>query len=1043
MTRDSRTTTVPARTDTRFPGGMASVEQINVKGLERRLRRHVEGEVRFDAGSRALYATDASNFRQEPVGVVIPRTVADVEATVAACHAYGAPVLPRGCGTSLSGETVNFAVVMDFSKYLDAVEWVDPRRKLARCLPGVVCDDLKAAGREHGLTWGPDPSTHEYCTVGGMIGNNSCGTHSVMAEFYGGGPRTSDNTEELDVLTYDGVRMTVGPTGEKELEEIIAAGGRRGEIYAGLRDLRDRYADLIRERMPDIPRRVSGYNLDELLPENGFNVARALVGTEGTCVTVLGATMRLLDDPPHRVTLTLGYQDIFDAAGQAPSVMRHKPLACEALDHLLVDQLRVEHQHLDDLRLLPEGAGWLLVEFGGDSPEEAGRRAERLLEDLRSGPCPPTGAKTYDDPAWSAQVWAIREAGLGATAFPPGERDHWPGWEDSAVPPERVSEYLRDLKDLYARHGLQGAVYGHIGQGCVHSRIDFDLYTADGIAAYRHFMEEAAGLVHRYGGSLSGEHGDGQQRAELLPRLYGEELVGAFREFKRIWDPRWKMNPGKVVDPYRLDEHLRLGTDFRPGQPDTHFAYPDDGGSLAHAATRCVGVGKCRETHSEGTMCPSFQVLREEKHTTRGRARLFFEMLRGGITEGGWRDEDLADALHLCLSCKGCTHECPVNVDIPTLKAEFLAHHYAGRLRPRAAYAMGWIMYAARAASLAPSLANLAGQAPLLSRAVKFAGGVAPRRKVPAFAATPFHRWFASHRPAHPAGPPVMLWPDTFNNYFHPGTAVAAVRVLEDAGFRVLVPDRPVCCGRPLYDYGFLGMARRFLHDTLDALRPALEQGIPVVGVEPSCLAVFRDELPKMLPHDPDARRLRELAVHFSELLQDRAPHWEPPRLAGDALVHGHCHHKNSPGGMDAEMRLLERTGLTLTTPDTGCCGMAGSFGFERGERYDVSVASGERVLLPAVREAGEGSFVIANGFSCKEQIRQETDRRALHLAEVLALALDRDGDPDRQAPPRARPEELVAPTAASPWRGAALTAGTALAVTGAVRLARAARRGR
>ncbi|KRV48432.1 dimethylmenaquinone methyltransferase [Wenjunlia vitaminophila] len=1019
------TRTVPIRAGAPSTGD-GGVEQVNVMGLEERLRRHVRGEVRFDAGSRALYATDASNFRQEPIGVVIPRTLADVEATVAACRAYGAPLLPRGCGTSLSGETVNFAVVVDFSKYLHDVEWVDPRRRLARCLPGVVCDDLKAAASRHGLTWGPDPSTHQYCTIGGMLGNNSCGTHSVMAEFYGSGPRTSDNVEELEVMTYDGLRLTVGPTSEEELDRIIGEGGRRGEIYRGLRDLRDRYADLIRERMPDIPRRVSGYNLDELLPEKGCNVARALVGTEGTCVVVLGATLRLLPEPAARATVVLGYDDIVTAAEQCRKVMAHRPLACEAMDDTLIEDLRIEQQHLDELQLLPGGSAWLLVEFGGDDQSEADERVHALLDDLRrSDHRPPTDVRTYDDPARAAAVWHVREGGLGATAFPPDGRDHWPGWEDSAVSPERIGPYLRDLRKLYARHGLRGALYGHFGQGCVHSRISFDLRSAEGIATYRGFLEDAADLVASHGGTLSGEHGDGQQRAELLPRVYGDELVEAFREFKAVWDPGGRMNPGKVVDPYRLDEHLRLGTDYHPPQPATHFSYPDDGGSLAHAALRCVGVGKCRQPHDEGTMCPSFQVLREEKHTTRGRARLFHEMLAGDITTGGWRDHELYEALELCLSCKGCTHECPVHVDIPTLKAEFLAHYYSRRLRPRSAYAMGWIMHTARVASLAPSVANLAGQAPLLSRLVKLAGGVAPERQVPAFAATPFRRWFARHRPAHPAGPPVMLWPDTFNDHFTPQTSIAAVRVLEDAGFRVLLPDRWVCCGRPLYDYGFLGMATRLLRHDLQVLRPALQQGIPVVGLEPSCLAVFRDELPKLLPNDEDGQRLTGLAVQFSEVFARHAPNWRPPRVPGAALVHGHCHHKNGLGGMEAELRLLDRTGLDYTVPDTGCCGMAGSFGFEQGERHRVSVDCGERVLLPAVRDAAPDTFVVTNGFSCREQIRQETERRALHLADVLALALDR---PDEDLGPL--PERLLPDPAASPWRGAAVVAAAATALT-------------
>ncbi|WP_165989901.1 FAD-binding and (Fe-S)-binding domain-containing protein, partial [Streptomyces sp. YIM 98790] len=1030
MAGRTRYRTVPARTEPRLPGGMSATERINVRGLQDRLRRHVSGEVRFDDGSRALYATDASNFRQEPIGVVVPRTLDDVVATVEACRAYRAPLVSRGCGTSLSGETVNFAVVMDFSKYLDDTPEIDPERRTARCLPGVVCDGLKSAAAAHGLTWGPDPSTHAYCTIGGMLGNNSCGIHSVMSEFYGGGPRTSDNVESLEVLTYDGLRMTVGPTSEAELARIIAEGGRRGEIYRGLRDLRDRYAGLIRARMPRIPRRVSGYNLDELLPENGFNVARALVGTEGTCVTVLGATLSLMPDPPARTTVALGYPDIATAADESQRVMRHRPLSCEALDDLLIEDERQSQMHLKELELLPRGSGWLLVELGGDTSEEADRRARRMLDDLRGGGTPPLDARIYDDPGQARSMWQIREAGLGATAFPPQGGDHWPGWEDSAVPPERIGDYLRDLKRLYARHGRRGAVYGHIGQGCVHTRIDFDLYTAEGVATYRRFLQDAAGLVASYGGSLSGEHGDGQQRAELLPRMYGEELVEAFREFKRIWDPEWRMNPGKVVDPFPVDADLRLGPDWNPLPVRTHFGYPDDGGSLAHAAVRCVGVGRCRETGKEGTMCPSFQVLREEKHTTRGRARLFFEMLRGGIADGGTRDKDLFDALDLCLSCKGCTHDCPVNVDIPTLKAEFLSHYYARRLRPRSAYAMGWIMYAARAASLVPSVANFAGRAPLLSRAVKLAGGVAPQRQVPAFAAVTFRRWFARHRPANPGGPPVLLYPDTFTDHFSPGTAIAAVRVLEDAGFRVRLPDGWVCCGRPLYDYGFLGMAGRFLRRNLEVLRPAMEEGVPVIGLEPSCLATFRDELGKLMPGDPAARRLASLVQDLGTFLTEHADGWEPPRLSGRALVHGHCHHKNTPGGMDHEFGLLDRTGLEYEVPDPGCCGMAGSFGFEHGERYELSVDVGEQALLPAVRDADPGTLLIADGFSCQQQIMQTTDRRALHLAEVLALALDRpdggadggaDGAGDEGFGPY--PERLAGTGPASPWRGAALTA--------------------
>ncbi|TMM20679.1 MAG: FAD-binding oxidoreductase [Actinobacteria bacterium] len=945
---------------------------VDLKALEHDLGKTVEGEVRFSAGDRALYSATGANYRQLPMGVVIPRTVDDVVATVAACRDHGAPLLSRGGGTGLAGQTTNVAVVIDFSKYLNRIVEIDPREKLARVEPGLILDHLRnKAEHDHRLTFGPDPSTHEYCTFGGMIASNSCGVRSVMAQFYGPGPRTSDNVHELDVLLYDGRRLTLreGTSGDDEID-------------AKLTELRDRFGDQVRERYPDIPRRVSGYNLDDLLPEKGFHVARALAGTESTCVTILGATVHLLDSPPVRSLLVLGYESAADAGDHVMDVLEHKPLGLEGVDETLITDMTMLGKHRQDLSLIPDGRGWLLVEFGGATKDEADERAHELMDKLKMGRNALTGMKLYDDPPAEKHVWGVREAGLGATAFLPGKADTYEGWEDSAVPPERVGDYLRELGVLAGKYGYRSAMYGHYGQGCIHARWNFDLKTAEGIKTYRRFLDDAADLVLSMGGTLSGEHGDGQSRAELLPKMFGEELVGAFREFKSIFDPDWKMNPGKVVDPYAITDNLRLGTDYHPPKVKQRFAYRADNGSFAHATTRCVGVGKCRHTEG-GVMCPSFMVTREEKHSTRGRAHLLWEMLNGEELDL-WRDDEVFEALDLCLSCKGCTNDCPVNVDMPTLKAEFLSHYYEGRIRPRTAYAFGLIDQAARVASKAPGLVNFLTRTPL----VKAAMGVSQKRQVPPFSSPPFKQRFAERPQRNGGGRRVILWADTFTNYFHAPIGVAAAEALEHAGYHVVVPQLHLCCGRPLYDYGMLGRARRYAERVVDKLRDDIRAGTPVVGVEPSCIAVFKDELSKLMAFDEDAMRLSKQAFHLSEFLAKED--YEPPQLRGKALLHGHCHHR-ATGGISSEKKLLETMGLDVEELDSGCCGMAGGWGYEP-DHYDVSIACGERVLLPKVREAPAETLVVADGFSCRSQIEQtHTGREALHVAQVLKLARERD----------------------------------------------------
>jgi len=967
-------------------------QEVDAVALEDALRQVVTGGVRFDAGSRALYATDGSNYRQVPIGVVIPKTRQDVIETVSVCRRFGAPLLSRGGGTSLAGQCCNVAVVIDWSKYMHHIVELNPQQERARVQPGTICDTLRNAAKPHTLTWGPDPATHDHCTFGGMLGNNSCGVHAQMAG------KAEENVLSMDILLYDGTQMTVGWMNEEELAAKIARGDREGSVYAQLKSLRDRYGKLIREKYPRIPRRVSGYNLDALIPgEDGrFNVARALVGTESTCVTILEAEVRLVFSYPKRVLLVLGYPSIYEAGDHVPKILEYKPIGFEGLDNFLINNVKKKGMpQVDDLSILPDGKGWLVVEFGAGTVEEAEQQARAAMSALGGVGAP--SMKLFVDEAEQQKMWDVREAGLGATAFVPGEPLTWEGWEDSAVPPDQVGGYLRNLCKLYEKYQYRSALYGHFGQGCIHCRLNFDLMSEPGIRKWRSFMEEATDLVTSYGGSISGEHGDGQSKAEFLYKMFGPQLIEAFREFKSIWDPDWMMNPGKIVDPYHIDENLRLGANYHPWDPPTYFKFPDDDGSFAHAALRCVGVGKCRRENGEGaqdTMCPSYMVTREEMHSTRGRTHLLWEMLHGDVISDGWRDEHVKEALDLCLACKGCKGDCPVNVDMATYKAEFLAHYWEGRIRPIHAYAFGWIDKWARLAAIAPGFANLFTQVPGLRDLAKMSVGVPLRRQIPAFAAQTFQSWFRSRKSSSGAGPRVLLWADTFNNYFMPETAQAAVEVLEDAGCKVEVLDLHLCCGRPLYDYGFLNMAKSYLHRNLIALRPYISANIPMVVLEPSCCSVFRDELRNLFPESTEAKEIAENTFTLSEFLEKKIAGYQPPKVDRQAIVQGHCHHK-AVMRMKEEKSLMKKLQLEDRVLESGCCGMAGAFGYAK-DKYQVSVACGERSLLPEVRKAPLSTIIVADGFSCKEQIAQETNRHALHLAEVLRLGLD---DQEAQGP--------------------------------------------
>lgn len=705
--------------------------------LQSDLKHALQEAVRFDTAHRAVYASDASNYRQVPIGVVVPRDLEAFARGVAICRKHKAPVLVRGGGTSMCGQSVNTAVVFDLSAFCDHILELDPHGGTALVEPGVVCDSLRDAAELHGLTFAPDPSTHSRCTLGGMIANNSCGPHSVMAG------KTLENVEALEVMTIDGERFWCGPTSDEELAAIISAGGRRGDIYRWLRDLRDRYADLIRGKFPDIKRRVSGYNLDQLLPENGFNVARALVGSEGTCAHTLRARVRLVKSPSQRVVLVLGFDDIYVAADAVPEYQRFSPIAIEGLDRAIIRGLQARKLAQAEIDLLPAGDAWVVLEFGADRLEDAVAQAERAAAyfvERPRGPRP--SAWVVSDAGLQKRIWSIRENGASATqlSIDPTMPDPQVGWEDAAVDPRRLGDYLRAFQALVDRYGYQTSLFGHFGDGCVHARITYNLRTVEGVAKFREFTREAAQLVVDCGGSLSGEHGDGQAKAEFLPIMFGEELMEAMREFKRIWDPENLLNPGKLVSPYRIDEHLRMGPTYKVVNIATRLDFRSaEGDGFQRAVEQCVGMGRCRSGQGS-TMCPSYRATKEERFSTRGRSRLFWEMLQGGVVKDGWNSEAVKEALDTCLACKGCKSDCPTHTDMASYKAEFLSHYFEEHARPRQALTMGRIGDWAPLAGRLPRLANFFTQTPGLSSIAKLVGGVAAERRMPKFAAKGFRQ---------------------------------------------------------------------------------------------------------------------------------------------------------------------------------------------------------------------------------------------------------------------------------------------------------------
>lgn len=948
--------------------------------LREQLTSLTTAEVRFDSGTRAIYASEASNYRQLPIGVVIPRTLDDMVKTVELCRVAGLPILPRGAGTSMCGQSVNAAVIIDASKYLSKIELIDSENRVARVEPGVICDQLKTAASRSGLTFGPDPATHSRCTLGGMIGNNSCGAHSVMAG------KTVENVERLEILTYDGARFWVGPTDESTYREHLQAGGQRAEIVRSLRALVDRYEDEIRQGFPKLKRRVSGYNLDQLLPENGFNIARALVGVEGTCVTVLRAETRLVENPRHRVLVVLGYSDIFLAADSVPQLLPLSPIAMEGLDEGIIGGLRERGLKLDDIAELPTGAAWLMIEFGGGSPEEAAAAARRVIDISGSLPGSPA-SRLITDSVLMNRIWTIRETGASATSLglDPSQPDPVVGWEDAAVEPELLGAYLREFSAVVASYGYKTNLYGHFGDGCIHSRITFDLKSQEGLDTWRAFLDEAAHLVVKYGGSLSGEHGDGQAKGEYLHIMYSPAIMQAFSEFKRIWDPLNRMNPGKLIDAMPVDSHLRMGPDYERRHIPSLFTYDKRLGDqgLARESERCIGMGKCRSLEG-GTMCPSFRATREERYSTRGRARLFFELLKGEVIEDQWDSAEVKDSLDMCLGCKGCKSDCPTHVDIARYKAEFLHRYYAKRRRSLMDAMIGrigeWLPLVGK---VSPILNFAMTNKPF--RAIGGYFGLAPSVKFPAIASCSFRAGDTAKRlmkrKSEPLSQDVLLWVDSFNNGFTPQVLEAGVEVLEKLGFNVLLMKKHICCGRPYYDVGMLDEAKRNLSGILSQLEPALVAKIPVIVLEPSCLSVFRDEMPGLFPDDERASQLRSSIMTLSEFIQSRG--LPLPSLAKDVHIHGHCHQK-ACGGMGAEQSLLDKLGNSGRILPTGCCGVAGAYAYHT-KTAPIAQTIGMNEFKPHLDKLSAEADVVADGFSCRGQIKKVSGRDPIHLAQLLA----------------------------------------------------------
>ncbi|WP_024803096.1 FAD-binding and (Fe-S)-binding domain-containing protein [Nocardia sp. BMG51109] len=940
---------------------------ISPAGLAAELHRAGVSDVLADDTTRAAYSSDASLYRSLPLVVARPRHADEVAAALEVCRRVGVPLTSRGGGTSVAGNAVGEGLVLDFSRHMNRVLSVDPEAATATVEPGTIQAVVQSAAAPHGLRFGPDPSTFTRCTIGGMIGNNACGSRTLG---YG---RTSDNVTGLHVLTGSGESIRLDTAAEAPPSPTLTR----------LRQVTGAGLATIRTELGRFGRQVSGYALEHLLPENGFDVARMLVGSEGTLAVATEATVRLVTEPAHRILAVLGYPDIAAAGDAAPAVLEFHPTACEGIDSRIVDVVR-ERRGPDAVPPLPAGAAWLFVELVGADLDAVIARAGRLGET-----CGAVDSLVVTDAARTAELWRIRADGAGLAGRSQTGLPAHAGWEDAAVPPARLGAYLREFDALMADFGVAALPYGHFGDGCLHIRIDWPLGKPGGTGIFREFLYAAATLVASYGGSLSGEHGDGRARSELLPLMYSADALGLFAAVKHTFDPANILNPGVVVDPRPVDADLRV-----PAAPilrrDLALAYHRDGGDFTQAVHRCTGVGKCRadNTATGGVMCPSYQATRDEKDSTRGRARVLQEMINGTAVTAGWRSPEVHEALDLCLSCKGCFSDCPTGVDMAAFKSEVLHQSYRRRRRPVTHYSLGWLPRWARIAGRAPNLANAAMRLPGLAPLALSAAGVDKRRTIPAFATQTFRSWFEETRPTRPAaGDPVVLFVDSFTNYFTPEVGQATVRVLEAAGYRPEITERQQCCGLTWISTGQLDAAKRILGRTVNALHAHSPAGTPIVGMEPSCTGVLRSDAGELVG-TAAAAAVAENTRTLAELLTDRQ--WTLPDLTGREIVaQPHCHH-HSVMGWGPDARLLERAGAQVRRLG-GCCGLAGNFGVEKGH-YEVSVAVAEQQLLPAVSSAAPDTAILADGYSCRTQLADLSERRGQHLAQLLAEELDSQG---------------------------------------------------
>ncbi len=950
----------------------------SVTTLDDALRAAGAADVTTDPTDVAAYSSDGSLFRLHPQAVVYPRSAAEVQAALSVARDRGLTLVCRGAGTSLAGNAVGTGIILDFSRHMNRVLEVLPEDRAAWVEPGVVHAQLQKEVKPYGLRFGPDPSTNSRCTIGGMIGNNACGPRAMG---YG---RTVDNIEALDVMLADGSVV--------RLDGVDDA-----RHFPRLHELVSRNLEPIRREVGTFSRQVSGFSLDNLLPEHGFDVRRAFAGSEGTWGIVLRARMRLVADPKNLVTVVLGYPDMAAAADDVPVLRTFPVTACEGLERRMLDRL-VESKGAAAVPQMPAGGGWMIVELAGDSAQQLHEQADALI-----------AASHADDamvPDQPEPIWKIRADGAGLVSRTPDGRDAHAGWEDSAVPPEHLGDYIRELMKLLDEHGLWALPYGHFGDGCLHMRVDFPLDRDGGRQVMRDFMFDAAALVAKFGGSVSGEHGDGRARGELLPRMFSPTVMELFAQVKHLFDPTGTLNPGVIVDPPPLDADIRIAQvrpgDMAPIRPALGFAFAADHGDFGTAVHRCTGVGKCRadSAASGGVMCPSFQATRDEKASTRGRARVLQEMVRGEDVEHDWRAPEVHEALDLCLSCKACGSECPTGTDMATYKSEVLFQSYKGRLRPADHYLLGWLPVLARLAAPVAPAANVVGRVPALAKVAKKLGRIDRRRSIPAFTRETFTRWFGRQRGARPARSgeerrrgaaprEVVLFADSWSNFFAPRVLAATVEVLRDAGVDVRVLPGTECCGLSLISTGQLDGAKRLLGSAVGALdhtgypNGTGGEDIPIIGVEPSCTATLREDAAALLGTDA-ARRVAKRTVTLAEFLLDIG--YRPPDLSGvEAIVQPHCH-QSAVMGFAADEELLDRADVRRTVLG-GCCGLAGNFGVVEGH-YEVSEAVGELALLPAVREAGEDTIILADGYSCRTQIGDLSDRRGVHLAELLAWGI-------------------------------------------------------